>query len=107
MRLRQSVDDDADTRGDPMDGTNGDSTQETAGGVIDISKPESCLIGLAVGNQISDDTFGSCAYVSIDQADFINNLKDDWERVMKEGSWYTFFVYDMVKLSKNTIAGYE
>ena len=97
-RLRQSS--------DPMDDTT-DTQVTTAGGEVDISKPESCLIGLAVGNQISDDTFGSCAYVSIDQAAFLNNLKEDWKRVMAEGSWYTFFVYDMVKLSKNGIATYE
>lgn len=60
-------------QGDPLDG--GDTTQQTAGGEIDITKPESCLIGLAVGNQINDDTFGGCAYVAIDYAEFLDNMK--------------------------------
>lgn len=84
-----------------------DTTIDTAGGYLDISSAETCLVGLAVGNQISDDTFGSCAYVSIDQASFLQNLQNDWTQVAESGSWYTFFVYDMVLLSKNTVAGYE
>lgn len=97
MRLRQGT--------DPM--TDPDTIAKTAAGDIDITRPETCLIGFAVGNQMSDDTFGSCAYVNIDQADFIQNLKNDWEKVKKNGAWYTFFVYDMTKLGKNTVAGYE
>lgn len=90
---------------DPLDG--GDSIEETAGGAIDISKPESCIIGLAVGNQLNDDTFGGCAYVAVDYAEFLGTMGEDWKRVLTEGSWYTFFVYDLVKIGKNTIASYE
>lgn len=60
IKLRQ----DAGAASDPVNEP--DTTVDTAGGTIKIDDPKTCLIGFAVGMQISTDTFGACATTSID-----------------------------------------
>jgi hypothetical protein len=39
---------------------------------VNIVSAKSCLLGLAVGLQMNDDTFGSCATTALDQIDVLN-----------------------------------
>lgn len=91
---------------DPTD-SDGTETQETPGGVITVTKPTTCLIGLAVGMQLNSDTFGSCATCAIDQVEVIEQVLKDFRLIFITGAWFTAIAYNPVKLGKSMVAGYE
>lgn len=92
--------------GDPT-GSDGTETEETAGGVITVTDPKTCLIGLAAGMQFSTDTFGACATTAIDQVEQLKQFEKDFKKIFKTGEWFTAMVFNPSRLTKSMTAAYE
>lgn len=96
IRLGQSPD-------DPT-GSDGTETEETPGGVIEVTDPKTCAIGLAAGLQFNTDTFGSCTTVVIDQVEQLRQLEKDFSNLGNSYEWFTTLFYNPTRLFKSSSA---
>lgn len=88
-------------------GSDGTETEETPGGVIEVTDPKTCAIGLAAGLQFNTDTFGSCATTVIDQVEQLTQFGKDFSNLGESFAWFTTFLYNPTRLMKSTTASYE
>ena len=104
--VQDSVDPDSDpSNAQPTD--NGDGTETYNGYTFNVTSLRSFPLGLVVGLQSDNSTYGKCFIMTYDSMVFVDYFEADWEALFSDYNYYNLLVYDPVRLYGNLVAIYE
>lgn len=65
---------------------------------------KSLPLGVVVGLQYNQETFGKCFYAMVETVNFYDFFQADLNLLLTEGNFYQLFVYDPLRLSSTLAA---